>query len=84
MKKRKITFFCIVILLVFLFPIKIHYKDGGSVGYKAVLYEVIKHPAYMGATEGIEIEILGLNVYNNVILPGGMIFVDEDGLPIEQ
>lgn len=69
-------FFCIVISLVLLFPIKIHYKDGGSVGYKATLYEVIKHPAYMGATEGIEIKILGIQVYNNVILPGGVIFVD--------
>ena len=84
MKKRKITFFCIIILLVLLFPIKIQYKDGGSVGYKAVLYEVIKHSAYMGATEGIEIEILGLNVYNNVILPGGVIFADKDGLSIEE
>ena len=34
-------------------------------------------PPYMGAAEGVEVQILGIQVYNNVILPSGLIFVDE-------
>lgn len=72
-KKLIILFF---VLIPFI-PIRIQYKDVGSVGYKALLYEIIKYPAYMGATEGIQITILGLTVIDTVKPPAGMIFEEE-------
>ena len=39
--KKKLAL--IIILIVFIIPIPVYYKDGGSVAYKAVLYEIIKY-----------------------------------------
>ena len=74
MKKRKVWIVVILIIgLVLLFPIPQRLKDGGSIRYAALLYQItdvhrinpdIESDApYL---EGIEIEILGAKVFSNV------------------
>ena len=43
MKKKKINFIVVIILILALIPIPMKLKDGGSVEYKAILYEVTKY-----------------------------------------
>ena len=74
-KKKKIVIAAIVIIaaLVLLVPIPMHIKDGGSVKYKALLYEVTNYHMLAGIPEspgaayvdGLEIKILGLTVYTD-------------------
>lgn len=68
--KKKITIAAIVILLlVLLVPIPEHLKDGGTVVYGALAYRVsdVHRLAIQGGyEEGIIIEILGFEVFNNV------------------
>lgn len=74
MKKRIILLVIIVILLILLFPIPLHLKDGGSVEFRALLYTVTKYHKLVPEKEnqqslyieGIRIEILGREVYNNI------------------
>lgn len=74
MKKRIILLVIIVILLILLFPIPLHLKDGGSVEFRALLYTVTKYHKLAPVKEneqseyieGIGIEILGMEVYNNI------------------
>lgn len=71
MKKTIIIIVSVIIALILLVPVPQHYKDGGSVCYKAVLYSVTKYHRlpdsesdgkYIGGTC---IEILGIPVYDN-------------------
>ena len=39
---KKILIILIIILVVLLFPIKLQYKDGGTVEYKSLTYKIIK------------------------------------------
>ena len=73
MKKVLIIIF-ILVALVLLLPIREQAKDGGSVRYNAILYDIYKvHSLYGGPdtgmhydyVEGVIIEILGHQVYNN-------------------
>lgn len=71
MKKKTKKIAIIIALLVLLFPIPRHYKDGGTVEYHALLYSVTNyhsivfdHPNKAYDT-GIEIKILGITVYEN-------------------
>ena len=71
--KAKIMFFiCLLLTFVLLVPIPYRIKDGGSVLYDAILYSVkdVKminpDPSKSDYIEGIIIEILGIEVYNNV------------------
>ncbi len=69
--KKKITIAAIIILLlVLLVPIPAHVKDGGTVVYGALVYRVsdVHRLAIQGDgyEEGIIIEILGFEVFNNV------------------
>ncbi|MDE5802398.1 MAG: hypothetical protein K2I22_05710 [Lachnospiraceae bacterium] len=70
MKKKIIKIAAIIIiLLILLFPITVRYKDGGTVGYQALLYQVYDvHSMRMteGYDEGTIINILGFEVFNNV------------------
>lgn len=74
MKKRIILLVIIVILLILLFPIPLHLNDGGSVEFRALLYTVTKYHKLAPVKEneqseyieGIGIEILGTEVYNNI------------------
>ena len=76
--KKKIIVLVVIILLVLLFPIRNQLKDGGTVEYKALIYKIskvkrltieekkledLKIKKY---EQGIIIEILGFEVYNNV------------------
>lgn len=74
MKKRVVAIVCALVAVVLLFPIRLQLKDGGTVVYKAILYEVFDvHSLRTDASEdgsqyneGIIVEILGIEVFNNV------------------
>ena len=73
MKKKIII---TLVLLLLLFPIPMKLKDGGTIEYKALVYKISKVKRLtIGGKEdkkikeyeqGIIIEILGFEVYNNV------------------
>lgn len=73
MKKKVIAGLCILLTIILLLPTTRHYKDGGTVEYHAILYSIKNvhqinpdlesEQAYL---EGIIIEILGFEVFNNV------------------
>lgn len=69
--KKVLKYIEIVVIFLFLFfPVRIQYKDGGSVEYRAVMYQVIDVHSLAdlcstGYNEGIVIKILGLQVFNN-------------------
>lgn len=78
MKKKVIIITIVIALLILLFPIRIQLKDGGSIKYKSILYNITKVHTLMleeeidksgkvkPYKEGIIIEILGIKIYNNV------------------
>ena len=69
--RKKALILLILIFIAFLIPMKIQYKDGGTVEYKAVLYSVINlhqltsQNYRTGTTQGTEIRILFWTVYDN-------------------
>lgn len=75
MKKKIIIAAIIIITFVLLFPVKSQLKDGGTVEYRALLYKISKvHRLVLiedmekkkQYDDGIIIEILGVEVFNNV------------------
>lgn len=71
MKKRVILFVILIIMLILLTPIPFKLRDGGSIEYRSFLYSITKYhqinlEAETGYTDGIGIEILGMEVYNNL------------------
>ena len=78
MKKKVKRVLFIVILLILLFPIRYELKDGGTVEYKAFVYKVSKVHRLISKEkmeqegkikafdQGIVIEILGFEIFNNV------------------
>lgn len=71
MKKKILVISVAIITLVLLLPKTIHLKDGGTIEYKALLYKITKYHqinerSESGYNDGIGIEILGLEIYNNV------------------
>ena len=71
MKKKKINFIVVIILILALIPIPMKLKDGGSVEYKAILYEVTKYhtintESTKGYDDGLKIKILGLTIYDKI------------------
>ena len=62
----------ILLAVILLVPVQIHYKDGGSVEYRAILYSVKSvHSLALpdsGRTynEGTVVTILGFKVFDNV------------------
>ena len=72
--KKVLIIILILVALILLFPIREQAKDGGSVLYNAILYDVYDvHSLYGGPdtgmlyVEGVIVEILGYQVYNNTI-----------------
>lgn len=70
--KKAIVILLVLVAFVLLFPVRMQAKDGGSVRYQAILYTVYDvHSLYGGPdtemhyVEGIIVEILGHQVYNN-------------------
>lgn len=72
MKKKVIIIVSIIIVvLILLVPVPFVLRDGGTVEYKALLYKVsdIHRLTIMEENkheEGIIIEVLGIEIYNNV------------------
>ena len=71
MKKKFMILISILLVIILLFPIPIRLKDGGTVKYQAVLYCVsdvhrLAPSKAKGYDEGIIIEILGMQIFNNV------------------
>ena len=71
MKKKILIISIIIVLLILLIPVPIRLKDGGTVEYKAILYEIsdvkrLNEISRTGYEEGIIIKILGVEVFNNV------------------
>lgn len=77
--KKAIVIVCILIALLLLIPFPAKLKDGGTVHYNAILYDVydvhrikpVENPLADGTfeteyLEGIIIEILGVEIFNNV------------------
>lgn len=70
-KNKKINFIVVIILILALIPIPMKLKDGGSVEYKAILYEVKKYhtintESTKGYDDGLKIKILGLTIYDKI------------------
>lgn len=65
-KKLIIGVIIAFLLVILLFPARIVYRDGGTVQYKAVLYEVTKYHIGVGEyTAGWNVKIFGIEVYEN-------------------
>lgn len=71
MKKKIAIIICVLLAIALLFPIPLRMKDGGTVKYQAVLYSVsdvhrLAPSEDSGYEDGIIIEILGMQIFNNV------------------
>lgn len=60
----------IIALMILLTPVTLRYKDGGSIRYKAILYDIMKYHQLdidpdNGYHDGWEIKILGIAIYNS-------------------
>ena len=73
MEKKVMIGICVLLAIVLLVPIPMRLKDGGTVVYHAVLYQV-EDVHRLGAVdtaedeylEGMIVRILGMEVYNSV------------------
>lgn len=70
MKKRIKIIFIILICVILLIPIRIGYKDGGTVEYMAIAYSIIKVHSLSSEGEGFyvgtQVRILLWKVYDDV------------------
>lgn len=73
MKKKVMIGICVLLATVLLVPIPMRLKDGGTVVYHAVLYQVedvhrltAVDTAEDEYLEGMIVRILGMEVYNSV------------------
>ena len=65
-KKLIIVLIISFLLVILFFPVRIVYRDGGTVHYKAVLYEVTKYHIGVGEyTAGWNVKLFGIEVYEN-------------------
>lgn len=69
MKKRIKAAIIIVICAIFLVPVPLRYKDGGTVEYSAILYSVRKVHSLRddGFDVGTQLRILFWTVYDDVV-----------------
>ena len=68
--KVAIAVIVLMILLILLIPIPIRYRDGGSVRYRAVLYDVKKYhqldlESETGYNDGWKIKVIGIPIYDD-------------------
>lgn len=68
MKKKVMIGICVLLAIVLLVPIPMRLKDGGTVVYRAVLYQVedVHRLSAVEYLEGMIIRILGMEIYNSV------------------
>lgn len=77
MKKKLLIGVLVLILIILLFPIKMQYKDGGSVAYQSLvgIYRVTNWHQMLPITagekgkykKGLSVEIFGLEIYDNTL-----------------
>lgn len=72
MKNKVIIAIIVIILIILLVPIPRYLNDGGTVEYKALLYNVTKYHiinenSQTGYDDGTKIEILGIQVYYDLV-----------------
>ena len=70
MKKKVMLAVGILLAVILLVPVPLRCKDGGSIEYHAILYSVTDWHVRegredSGSIEGITIEILGIEVFDN-------------------
>ncbi len=69
MKKRTKLLIIIIVVIVLLIPYRItRYKDGGSVQYNGIFYEVVKYHSFnvdSGYNNGLSIKVFGLTLFDN-------------------
>jgi len=71
LKKKIIAIIAVIVILVILLaPVRMNLKDGGSVRYKSLVYEVTKIHQFASDVDGVkpyidgfEVKILGMTVY---------------------
>lgn len=71
MKKKTLGIIAIIaVLVIILTPVRMNLKDGGSVRYKSLVYEVTKIHQLTPGVEGVkpyidgfEVKILGMTIY---------------------
>ena len=70
MKKKTFVIIAIIVLVILLVPVRMNLKDGGSIRYKSLVYEVTKihqlAPEADGVKpyiDGFEVKILGMTIY---------------------
>ena len=71
--KKKFFVVIAIIAVILLTPVRMNLKDGGSVRYKALVYEVTKIHQFSPEVDGLkpyvdgfEIKILGMTVYREI------------------
>lgn len=71
--KKKFFVVIAIIAVILLTPVRMNLKDGGSVRYKALVYEVTKIHQFSSEVDGLkpyidgfEIKILGMTVYREI------------------
>ena len=71
--KKKFFVVIAIIAVILLTPVRMNLKDGGSVSYKALVYEVTKIHQFSSEVDGLkpyvdgfEIKILGMTVYREI------------------
>ena len=71
--KKKFFVVIAIIFIILLTPVRMNLKDGGSVRYKALVYEVTKIHQFSSEVDGLkpyidgfEIKILGMTVYREI------------------
>lgn len=71
MKKRTKLLIIIIVVIVLLMPYRIsRYKDGGSVQYNGIFYEIVKYHSFNvdtpgGYNNGLSISVFGLTLFDN-------------------
>lgn len=70
MKKKILIIAGIIVLLILLVPTRTMYKDGGSVRYKALLYDITKYhelnlDSPTGYNDGLSVKVLGISIVEN-------------------
>lgn len=68
MIKKIVLRIVVAVAIVLLIPLPTHYKDGGTVEYKAILYSVTNYHSIRsegGFYTGVEVKICGFVVYDN-------------------
>ena len=70
MKRKVKVIIAVIALIILLIPISTRYKDGGSVRYRAILYDVTKYhqldlESETGYNDGWEIKVIGVTIYDD-------------------